>query len=134
MTSQIFIENQTDIPFNVFDSDKNLYGQVFPGNSNSLKLRYNVNFNKQYKLVSQYGIMSFTLSRNGKLHHAENSSRIANLRISTIKTNTLPIENVKNDGGGVLMVTKMTQKVYTPNDNLLIIFPPNLSNPSQPRI
>jgi len=130
MTTQIFFENQTNTNFNLFDIDGNHYGQIPAGNSNSFTLPFSQTFEKQYKLVATTGsFLLFTININGELSGFNVSSGIANLRISNIKTEHLPIPVTKNVIGNILTIQKLTKNVRVPQNTLLIIFPVGLANP-----
>jgi hypothetical protein len=132
MTTQIFFENQTKISFNLYDLDHNHYGIILSGQRNSLTLPYSDTFRKQYQLIetSQPGAaLFFSININGELAEINPSSGLAQLRITTLKHQHLPITTTINDIGNILLIQKLTQPVKVPKDTLLIIFPNHLANP-----
>ncbi len=129
MTTQIFFENQTNISFDIYDTDENHYGVCSSGQRNSLTLPYSETSQKQYNLVSINGSLLFNLNINGELSNTNTNSGIAQLRITQIKNQHLPINVTKNVIGDLFTMQKLTKKVWSPNNTLLIIFPNQLPNP-----
>ena len=80
MTSYIFIENGTNIQFNLVDADVNPYGTITPAGTYSLAFNYSENFEKQYVLVFGNNQVSFWLSVNGDIIRVAQNN-VVNLQI-----------------------------------------------------
>lgn len=67
MSTTIFIENATDLEFNLYDLDKHHYARIGPKSRYSLKLNYSDSRLKQYNLKYNNGRLIFFINTSGGL-------------------------------------------------------------------
>src|SRR5579872_225129 len=87
MTTKVFFDNKTNVPFLIVDTDNNFYPSVQAGQVMFMKLHYSQSFPKQYNLFANNSFgsnsyVSFWINITGVIGQTNTSSGVASLLTS----------------------------------------------------
>jgi len=111
--ARIFIENGTNLSFDLRDIDNNHFANINPVSQYSILLNVNSNGEKQYNLIYGINTASFWLNINGEISRVMNNSDI-DLEVIVSPNKTLAVQNSQNVN---LYVKKLNHLLITPASN-----------------